>query len=125
MKHLTLSTASFRYIEQGFKEWLTVLGYSWQVVYYMPLHVRELLHYLESQNKHQLSSITAAVIREYYYNVLRERTNHTAGAGALSNESLNKHLDALKKFSDYLRQSGRLLIAPLDIRQEVIDEARL
>lgn len=124
MKHLSLTTPSFRYIEQGFKEWLTVLGYSWQVVYYTPLHVRELLHYLESQDKQQLSDITATVVREYYYGSLRGRTNHTSGAGALSNESLNKHLDALKKFCDYLRQSGRLLIAPLDIRQENIDEAR-
>jgi integrase/recombinase XerD len=124
MKHLSLTAPSFRYIEQGFTEWLTVLGYSWQVVYYMPLHVRELLHYLEGQGKRQLSDITATQIREYYYGVLRGRTNHTAGAGALSNESLNKHLDALKKFCDYLRQSGRLVIAPLDIRQEIIDEAR-
>lgn len=124
MKHLSLATPSFRYIEQGFKEWLTVLGYSWQVVYYMPLHVRELLYYLEGEGRRQLSEITAAEVRDYYYGVLRGRTNHTAGAGALSNESLNKHLDALKKFCDYLRQSGRLVIAPLDIRQEIIDAAR-
>jgi integrase/recombinase XerD len=124
MKHLSLTTPSFRYIEQGFKEWLTVLGYSWQAVYYMPLHVRELLYYLESQHNRQLKDITAIAIRDYYYQVLRGRTNHTSGSGALSNESLNKHLDALKKFCDYLRQSGRLLIAPLDIRQEMIDEAR-
>lgn len=42
----------------------------------------------------------------------------------MSSESLNKHLDALKKFCDYLRQSGRLSIAALDIRQEATSEER-
>ena len=120
MKHLSLTTAVYRYIEQGFTEWLSVLGYSWQGVYYMPLHVRELLHYLEGKGKRQLSDITIPEIKDYYYGVLRSRTNHTVGAGALSSESLNKHLDALKKFCDYLRQSGRLSIASLDIHQETV-----
>jgi len=124
MKHLSLTTPSFRYIEQGFTEWLTVLGYSWQGVYYMPLHVRELLYYLESKGKCQLSDITAAGVKDYYYNVLRSRTNHTQRAGALGSGSLNKHLDALKKFCEYLRQSGKLLIAELDIRQETVADGK-
>lgn len=49
MKQLQLSNASFRYLEQSFKEWLDVMGYAPTSVYYMPLHVRELLYHLEGK----------------------------------------------------------------------------
>ena len=49
MKKLILQNASYRYLENSFKEWLDVQGYASSTVYNLPLHVRELLHYLEQQ----------------------------------------------------------------------------
>ena len=49
MKKLSLENASFRYIEQSFREWLDILGYSEITVYNLPNMIRELLHYMESK----------------------------------------------------------------------------
>ncbi|NCI45789.1 tyrosine-type recombinase/integrase [Sediminibacterium soli] len=123
MKRLPVISPSYQYIEQSFKEWLAALGYSWQSVYYMPIQVRGLLHYLESQGKMEIADITAASIKQYYYEELKQRKNHMRGVGALSSEHLNKHLQALRKFTEYLRQTGKLQIAELNIPQEaIIDE---
>jgi integrase/recombinase XerD len=120
MKRLSVTAPPYQYIEKSFKEWLEVLGYSWQTVYYMPIQIRGLLHYLERQNKAQISDITTEVITDYYYNELKPRKNHLHDAGTLSNKHLNKNLQALRKFVEYLRQTGKLQIPMLTIRQEEI-----
>lgn len=117
MKRLPLSSPHYQYIEKSFKEWLDILGYAGQTVYSMPNYIRGLLHYLEQKGKTQIADITRDSIKEYYYNHLKNRTNYKYG-GALSSSHLNKHLQALYKFCDYLRQSGRLIIPTLNIRWE-------
>lgn len=117
MKQLPVKSQSFRYIERSFKEWLDVLGYAETTVYNMPNHLRGLLHWLEQKGKTNLHDITAEQIREYYHNHLKNRSNVRKG-GALSSNHLNKHLQTFYKFSDYLRQSGKMIIAPLNIRWE-------
>ncbi len=125
MKRLPVTAPPYQYIEKSFKEWLEILGYSWQTVYYMPIQIRGLLNYLEKQNKTQLTDITIEVIKDYYYQELRQRKNHMSGAGALSNTHLNKYLQALKKFTEYLRQTGRLPIAALKLSLEKVSQEKL
>lgn len=117
MRNLPLISPHYQYIERSFKEWLDTLGYAEQTVYGMPNHIRELLYQLEQKGKTQLSDITKDAIKNYYYQHLKNRSNQRQGGG-LSKAHLNKHLQALYKFCDYLRQSGRLTIAPLNIRWE-------
>lgn len=116
MKKLVLKNPSFRYLEQSFKEWLDVLGYAPISVYNMPLQVRELLHYLESENITSIKELDVNHIKEYY-NKLKERSNARRGGG-LSNNHLNKHIQSLRKFTDYLRQVGRLTLPELQIKNE-------
>lgn len=118
MKQLPVTTPAYQYIEKSFAEWLDVLGYAGQSVYGMPIAIREFLYHLEQQGKTQLHSITADEVKAYYYNRLKCRTNKRYNAGGLSNAYLNKHLQALKKFAQYLRQSGRLTIGNITIRNE-------
>ena len=118
MKRLPVTAPPYQYIEKSFKEWLEALGYSWQGVYYMPIQIRGLLNWLEKQNKAQLTDITTEAIKEYYYNELKQRKNLMRDAGTLSNKHLNKNLQALRKFTEYLRQTGKLQIALLNIKQE-------
>ncbi len=125
MKRLPVTAPAYQYIEKSFKEWLDVLGYSWQSVYYMPIQIRGLLNHLEKQHKTQLTDITIEVIKDYYYNELKQRKNHMSGAGALSNTHLNKYLQALKKFTEYLRQTGRLPIAALKLSLEKVSQGKL
>lgn len=120
MKRLPVASPAYQYIEKSFKEWLEALGYSWQGVYYMPLQIRGLLNWLERQNKTRLTDITNEAIKEYYYSELKQRKNCMVGAGTLSNKHLNKNLQALRKFVEYLRQTGKLQIPMLNIKQEAI-----
>jgi integrase/recombinase XerD len=119
MKQLQISNASFRYLEQSFKEWLDIMGYAAVSVYYMPLHVRELLHHLEAKGMKNIKELDNKHIQNYY-NKLKERTNQRR-EGGLSNNHLNKHIQALRKFTDYLRQVGRLEIPALSLKNEESD----
>lgn len=116
MKTLTLHSEAYRYIIASFREWLQTLGYNEQTVYQLPNHIQELLYYAESKGYAGLHQINNDLLKEHYYK-LKQRTNKRKGGG-LSAAYLNKHLQALHKFSDYLRQSGRLLLPKLDIRYE-------
>lgn len=116
MKALTLKSESFRYVEKSFAEWLDVLGYATQAVYYMPIHIHEMLHYFENNGITNISQIDNKKIKEYYTQ-LKMRPNMRRGGG-LSGASLNGHLNAIFKFMDYLRQSGRLILPLLKIPRE-------
>jgi len=120
MKRLPITSPAYTYIEKSFKEWLDVLGYAEHTVYSMPNYVRGLLHYIEQTGKTQIQDITTALIKEYYYHKLKQRPNLMRKSGGLSNNHLNKHLQAFYKFSDYLRQSGRLALPTLNIKREEI-----
>jgi integrase/recombinase XerD len=125
MKRLPVTAAAYQYVEKSFKEWLEILGYSWQAVYYMPIQIRGLLNHLEKQNKTQLTDITTESIKEYYHNELKQRKNYMSGTGALSNTHLNKHIQALRKFTEYLRQTGKLHISILNLSLEKVTEEKL
>ncbi len=119
MKQLQISNASLRYLEQSFKEWLDIMGYAPSSVYSMPLRVRELLHYLEGKGITSIKELDNKSIQQYY-SKLKERSNQRR-AGGLSNNHLNKHVQALRKFIDYLRQVGRLEIPALSLKNEQAD----
>jgi len=116
MKTLTLHSEAYRYIIASFKEWLQTLGYSQQTVYQLPNCIQEFLHYAESKGYAGLFQISNDLLKEHYYS-LKSRANKRKGGG-LSAAYLNKHLQALNRFSDYLRQNGRLLLPKLDIQTE-------
>ena len=116
MRKLSLSNPSFRYLEKSFSEWLDVQGYAQSTVYNLPNHVREMLYYLEEQGIHHIRELSISHI-EAHYNNLKQRSNQRQGGG-LSNAHLNKHIQAMRKFTQYLRKVGRL-----DIPSKLRDEA--
>ncbi len=123
MRKLLLKNESFQYIEKSFREWLDILGYAESTVYNLPNHIRELLYHLEQNNINNISQLDNQIIKEHYNNV-KQRSNDRKG-GALSNGSLNKHLQALYKFTDYLRQSGRMVLPILNIDWEEDDTGEI
>lgn len=116
MKKLNLNNAPYRYLEQSFKEWLDIQGYAASTVYALPLHVRELLHYLECKGISNIKELNTQHI-ENYYQKLKERANSRRGGG-LSNGHLNKHIQALRRFTEYLRKVGRLEINEVSLGNE-------
>lgn len=119
MKKYPLNNPHFIYVRESFKEWLDILGYSPSALYCLPRHVHELFYYLEQNSINHIRQLTVRHIREHYTQ-LKHRQNHVYGGG-LSNAYLNKHLQALYKFTDYLRQSGKLLLPALCIDWEADD----
>ncbi len=119
MKNLPIKSTAFQYVENSFREWLDVLGYAQSTVYELPNHIREYFHWMESKGHSQINQINVQLIREYYTQ-LKTRTNTRRGGG-LSNSYLNKHLQALYKFLEYLCQSGRLTLPNLGIEWETDD----
>ena len=124
MKKLQLQNKSFSYIETAFKNWLDTLGYNKTTVYNLPIHIREFLYYLESENIENLKDLHPIHIINYY-NRLKQRTNNRLNGGSLSNSYLNKHQQAIKLFCNYLRQSGRLTIAYPDLNTEKKEENKI
>ena len=120
MKQLALQSEAYRSVVRSFREWLATVGYNEQAVYQLPNHVQELLYYAESKGYTALTQIDNRLIRQHY-DRLKKRPNERRGGG-LSNNYLNKHLDAYKRFGDYLRQSGKLLLPPLDIDTEAEED---
>jgi len=116
MKQLALQSEAYRQLVHSFREWLATVGYNEQAVYQLPHYVQELLHYAESRGYTALTQLDNHLIRQHY-DRLKKRPNERRGGG-LSNGYLNKHLEAYKRLGDYLRQSGRLLLPPLDIDTE-------
>lgn len=119
MNKYPLNNPHFIYVRESFKEWLDILGYSPSALYCLPRHVHELLYYLEQNGISHIRQLTVKHIKAHYTQ-LKHRQNHVYGGG-LSNAYLNKHLQALYKFSDYLRQSGKLLLPALCIDWEADD----
>ena len=120
MKKLPLVNPSFRYLEKSFGEWLDILGYAESTVYGLPIHIRELLNYLEQQGCNQINQLTADDIYSYYEQ-LKIRSNTQKG-GALSSSNLNKHIQAIRKFTQYLRQVGRISLPEINLKNEQLED---
>ncbi|MCV9387435.1 tyrosine-type recombinase/integrase [Reichenbachiella ulvae] len=116
MKKLSLQNSSYKYLEQSFREWLDVLGYAPSTVYNMPNLIRELFYYLEQRSVTNIKELDIHHI-ESYYQKLKERSNQRRGGG-LSAAHLNKHIQALRKFIQYLRKVGRLQIPEINLENE-------
>lgn len=105
MKHLPLHNKSYLQLEKGYKEWLGILGYAPSNVYGMPIRLREFLHYLESELINNIEEVDSDTVNTYF-DYLKERKKERT-SGALSNNTLNSQLQCIKRFSDYLRNTGK------------------
>ena len=102
MKHLILTEPHHRAIENSFRDYLTIRGYSAHSVYNLPNFIREFLHGLE-QKKLSLEDITHQDIEAYFFQ-LEHRANHRR-EGGVSRCYLHKHVQAVKLFSRYLKET--------------------
>lgn len=119
MKKLILQNDSYRYLEQSFREWLDVQGYAPSTVYTLPNQIRELFHYLETQGVNQIKQLNAKLIESYYHQ-LKERGNQRR-CGGLSNAHLNKHIQSIRRFTEYLRKVGRMEVPVPKLENETTE----
>lgn len=116
MRKLILKNQSYQYLETAFKEWLDVLGYGSGTVNGMPLIIREFLHHLEKIQVQSINQLQQKNIKSYH-EYISTRANERRGGG-LSNNYINKHLQAIEKFLEFLNHKGVQNVPALGIRFE-------
>ncbi|WP_298731723.1 tyrosine-type recombinase/integrase [uncultured Chitinophaga sp.] len=92
-------------LQQGFRNWLQLLGYADSSVYNLPRHVQEFLHYQEQQGKSSLQQLAASDATAFI-DLLKIRTGIRTGQG-YSSGHINKYIQALQLFSRYVRETGK------------------
>lgn len=123
MKKLELQNIGYRHLEKGFEQWLDILGFCQHTVYNMPNLLREFLHYLETNGVHQIQNLKQQHYKGYF-NYISTRTNQRRGGG-LGNQYLNKQIQALEKFYEYLTHKGTMGIPPVVLKQLKLDKTNI
>ena len=123
MKKLPLSNQQYEYLLKGFGEWMDILGYSAQYVYNVPTHVREFLCFLEARDIKAVGSMRQQDIKAYYDHI-SHRANERRGGG-LSSTHINKQLQAIEKFLEYLHHRGMQHLPAMSIKQQQVHRERM
>ena len=123
MKFLVLKNISYEHLEKAFREWLDILGYCQMSTYNMPNIIREFLYFLETNNINQIKALQTNHYKEYFH-YISTRSNQRRGGG-LSNNYLNKHIQALKKFYEFLNHKGVQNLPPVTLKQLKLDKRNI
>lgn len=122
MKQLELKNTSFIYLENSFKEWLNIIGYSETTVNTWPVHVREFLYYLEQHHVTQIVQVTPQ--RTYQFiNYIKSRKSSKTGTG-LSIHSINKIINSVNAFAKYINSTEKhvLDITPKNLERHTLEK---
>jgi len=92
-------------LERSFEKWLQTLGYAESTVYASKRHVHDFFFYLKENEITRLEAIQSEIIKAYH-NYLQCRKNKTK-SGSLSNNSIISNINALKRLSRYLQETGK------------------
>ncbi|RVU90820.1 hypothetical protein EH230_07960 [Flavobacterium columnare] len=115
MKQLKITNESYKELLNSFANWLDILGYAESTQKSLPSHLKEFFNYLEEYNINQINLINVQIIKDYYEH-LKTRDNKTRDGG-LSSTYLNKHIQALIKFNDYLKSHNAKPL-PIHLKRE-------
>jgi integrase/recombinase XerD len=105
MKKLIVKNSTYQKLEKDFTKFLQSSGYSKSSQTYLPLHVREFLHWQEQRNKEleDWESIDFIGFLDY----VKERKNERK-SGGLSAAHINKIIQALQLLQQYLNNIEQL-----------------
>lgn len=117
MKKLRLQNDTYKTLVTNYKQWLDILGYCNTSVYNLPHYLQEFFYYLEQKGITGIDYINATIIQDYYTQ-LKQRPNQRRN-GALTNNYLNSHQQALKTFKIYLQKHTTKTI-PLQLKPEKV-----
>lgn len=103
MKQLEVQNPGYRRLQKSYGEWLRLLNFEPTTVKYGPVQLGEFLYWLEDQKINEIHQVTRKIIAAYFEH-LKIRKNQRKG-GKLSKNYLRKHLQTLRKFARYLRET--------------------
>jgi len=102
---------------EGFERWLVAMGYAESTVQGSVNYVRDFYLWLKVSSITELCQIDNKVIRVYYGHLQKRKRKR--GSGSLSDNYINSHLNALKRFSRYLQESGQGTLE-IDVKRRTI-----
>ena len=103
----------------GFERWLTTLGYAHSTVYASTNYVRDFSHWLMTTPLEDLDQVDSRVIRTYYKHLQSRKSKR--GSGSLSDNYIISNLNALRRFSRYLSETGKGHLE-IDIRPQGVSQ---
>ena len=101
MQSLPLENESFITLEKEFKVWLNALGYAPSTAKSAPLHIRELLFFLEQHGIKNIKEVSKEDIKSFFA-YLSGRVNQNTG-GSLSTCYLAKYRQSIRNFDRFLK----------------------
>jgi site-specific recombinase XerD len=123
MKSLPLQSPQYNYLEKSYKEYLKILGYAAPTVQSWPVHVRELLHWLESKGINQITTVEANHINDFI--VCIKRRKNKSKAGGLSSSHINKIINGVNVFAKFLNSTGKYVLDLNTHREENVIAERI
>ena len=92
-------------LSESFEKWLKTLEYAPSTVYASVRYVNDFFFYLKSSEITSLEAIQKETLRAYHQ-YLQTRKNKRQ-SGSLSNNYITSNINALKRFSRYLQETGK------------------
>ena len=103
MKHLEIHNPNYKRLQESFTEWLQLLNFESSTLYYSPVRLTEFFSWLEENNITEISQVTRKIVAAYFDHL--KTRQHQRKGGKLSKNYLRTHLQTLRKFSRYLRET--------------------
>jgi integrase/recombinase XerD len=101
----------YRDLHRGFVKWMKTLGYASSTVSASDRYLNDFLVWLTDNESSYADYLNSKSITDYH-KYLQKRIHKILGSGGLSNNYIISNINALKRFSRYLREHGR---TPIDI----------
>jgi integrase/recombinase XerD len=101
----------YRDLHRGFVKWMKTLGYASSTVSASDRYLNDFLMWLTDNESSYADYLNSKAITDYH-KYLQKRIHKILGSGGLSNNYIISNINALKRFSRYLREHGR---TPIDI----------
>ncbi len=108
MLSLEIKSQHYNYLLKSYKEYLQTLGYATGTVQSWPIHLREFLHYIESNGITSILNIESIHITNFIAHI-KQRKNKSKD-GALSSSSINKIINAVNVFIKFLNSTGKFIV---------------
>jgi site-specific recombinase XerD len=117
MLSLEIKSTHYNYLLKSYKEYLQTLGYATGTAESWPIHVREFLHYIETNDVQSILSIETSHINNFISHI-KQRTNRRNKGTALSSSSINKIINAVNVFVKFLNSTGKYIVETTALRAE-------
>lgn len=90
---------------EGFERWMVAMGYAQSTIQGSVNYVTDFYLWLKVSSITEIHQIDTRVVRAYYGHLQKRKRKR--GSGSLSDNYINSNINALKRFSRYLQESGK------------------